>query len=94
MKEMRFWPENEEKILIFSRCIHLSDLVLKTCSGINEEIWIQLPFKFSTVVNIGASLVEMSLFICGSRFRLKFSRIALLRKRLQMDSKSDFTRKG
>ena len=31
---------------------------------------------------------------CVSGFRLKFSRIALLRKRLQIDSKSDLTTNG
>ena len=36
----------------------------------------------------------MSFFSCVSRFRLKFSRIALLRKRLQLDSKSDLTTNG
>ena len=36
----------------------------------------------------------MFFFSCVSGFRLKFSRIALLRKRLQLDSKSDLTTNG
>ena len=41
-----------------------------------------------------ASFVGMGFFISVSGFRLKFSRIALLRKRLQFDSKSDMTTNG
>ena len=39
-------------------------------------------------------LLEWVVFSCVSGFRLKFSRIALLRKRLQLDSKSDLTTNG
>ena len=38
--------------------------------------------------------IGMSFFSCVSGFRLKFSPIALLRKRLQLDSKSDLTTNG
>ena len=45
-------------------------------------------------MEIVASVIGMSFFSCVSGFRLKFSRIALLRKRLQLDSKSDLTTNG
>ena len=38
--------------------------------------------------------MEWDFLICRSRFRLKFSRIALLRKQLKMDFKSDLTTNG
>ena len=41
-----------------------------------------------------ASVIGMSFFSCVSGFRLKFFRIALLRKRLQLDSKIDLTTNG
>ena len=40
-------------------------------------------------MRIVASVTGMSFFSCVLGFRLKFSRIALLRKRLQLDSRSD-----
>ena len=49
---------------------------------------------FIVMTGIVASVIGMSFFICLSGFRLKFSRIALLRKRLQLDSKSDLTTNG
>ena len=39
-------------------------------------------------------LLEWVFFSCVSGFRLKISRFALLRKRLQLDSKSDLTTNG
>ena len=45
--------------------------------------WVQLP-----------PLLNRVFFSCVSGFTLKFSRIALLRKRLQLDSKSDLTTNG
>ena len=80
-----------EKTSNFLRCIHVIDLVLKYGSDINEENWLQLLFYFIVLIGIVASVIEMSFFSCVSGFRLKFSRIALLRKRLQLDSKSDLT---
>ena len=41
-----------------------------------------------------ASFVGVNFFISISGFRLKFSRIAFLRKRFQFDSKSDLTTNG
>ena len=45
-------------------------------------------------MEIVASVIGRSFFSCVSGFRLKFSHIALLRKRLKMDSKSDLTTNG
>ena len=94
MPEMCFWPAKTRKSLNFLRCIHVIDLVLKYGSDINERNWLQLLFYFIVLMGIVASVVGMSFFSCVSRFRLKFSRNALLRKRLQLDSKSDLTTNG
>ena len=83
-----------EKTLNFLRCIHVIDLVLKYGSDINEGNWLQLLFYFIVLMGTVASVIGMSFFSCVSGFRLKFSRIALLRKRLQLDSKSDLTTNG
>ena len=100
----RWWPcaclkgvsglQRLEKTLNFLRCIHVLDLVLKYGSDINEGNWLQLLFYLFVLKGIVASVIGMSFFSCVSRFRLKFSRIALLRKRLQLDSKSDLTTNG
>ena len=83
-----------EKTLNFLRCIHVLDLLLKYPSDINEGNWLQLFFYFIVLMGIVASVIGMSFFSCGSGFILKFSRIALWRKRLQLDSKSDLTTNG
>ena len=82
------------KTLNFLRCKHVTDLVLKYCSDINEGNWLQLLFYFIVLMGTVGSVVGMSFFSCVSGFRLKFSRIALLRKRLQLDFKSDLTTNG
>ena len=46
---------------------------------------------FIVLVNKVASLIGMSFLICGSGFRLKISRIALLLKHSRLDSKTDLT---
>ena len=84
----------EEKKKIFLRCIYVIELVLKYGSDINEGNWLQLVFYFILLMGIVASVIGLGLFQCVSGFRLKFSRIALLRKRLQLDSKSDLTTNG
>ena len=95
----RWWPSaclksviglrRLEKTLKFLRCIHVIDLVLKYGSDINEGNWLQLLFYFIVLMGIVASAIGLSFFSYVSGFRLKFFRIALLRKRLQLDSKSD-----
>ena len=63
-------------------------------SGINEENWLQLLFYFNALMSTVASVLVLSFFSRVSGFRLKFPRIALLRKRLQLESKKDLTTKG
>ena len=94
MPETCFWPAKTRKSLNFLRCIYVNDLVLKYGSDKNEGNWLQLLIHFIVLLGIVASDIRMSFFSCVSRFRLKFSRIALLRKRLQLDSKSDLTTNG
>ena len=92
--EMCFWPAKTRKILNFLRCIHVFDLVLKYGSDIKERVWLQLLFYFIVLMGIVASVIGMSFFSCVSGFRLKFSRIALWLKRLQLDSNNDLTTNG
>ena len=99
----RWWPcaclkcvsglRRLEKTFNFLRCIHVIDLVLKYGSDINEGNWLQLLSYFIVLMATVGSVVGMSFLSCVSGFRLKFS-IALLRKRLQLDSKSDMTTHG
>ena len=76
-----------EKTLNIIGCINIFDRVLKGGSDINEGNWLQLLFYFIVLMGIVASVIEMSFFSYVSGFLLKFSRIALIRKRLQFDSK-------
>ena len=92
--EMCFWPAKTRKTLNFLRCTHVIDLVLKYDSDINEENWLQLLFYLIVLMGIIASVIGLSFFSYVSGFRLKFSRIALWPKRLQLDSKSDLTTNG
>ena len=78
----------------FLRCIHVIGLVLNYGSDINEGNWLQLLFYLIVLMGIVASAIGLSFFSYVSGFRLKFSRIALWRKRLQLDSKSDLTTNG
>ena len=90
--EMCFWPAKTRKNLNFLRCIHVFDLVLKYCSDINEENWLQLLFYFNVLICVVASNIGMSFFfILVSGFRLTFSRIAVSRKPLQVETKTDLT---
>ena len=67
---------------------------MPACLFLNSEViwyWSIIFVLMGTV----ASVIGMSFFFCCvSGFRLKFSRIALLRKRLQLDAKSDLTKNG
>ena len=89
--DLCFWPARTSKSLNFLRCIYVNELVLKNSSNRNEGNWLQLPFYFIVLMGIVACVFGLSFFSCVSGFRLKFSRFALLRKRLQLDSKSDLT---
>ena len=83
-----------ERNFVFLRCIHVSDLVLKYGSDINEGNWLQLLFYLIVLTGMVPSVIGMSFFSCVSGFRLKFSGIALWRKCLQLDSKNDLTTNG
>ena len=100
----RWWPcaclkcvsglRTLEKTLNFLKCIRVIDLVLNYGSDINEGNWLQLLFYFIVLMGVVSSVIGMSFFSYVSGFRLRFSRIALLRKRLKLDSKSDLTTNG
>ena len=83
-----------EKILNFLRCIHVIDLVLKYGSNTNEGNWLQLLFNFIVLIGMVASVIGIQFFSYVLGFGSKFSRIALRRKRLQLDSKSDLATNG
>ena len=83
-----------EKTMNFLRCLIVIDLVLKYGSDINEGNSLQLLFYFNVMVGIVVSITGMSFFRCVPGFTLKFSRIALWRKRMQLDSQSDLTTNG
>ena len=80
-----------ERIFNFLRSLHVFDLVLKYGSDKNEGNWLQLLFYIFVLVVIVVSVIGIKFFSCVSSFRLNFSPIALWRKRLQLDSKSDLT---
>ena len=83
-----------DKTLTFLRREHVIDLVPKYGSGINEENWLQLQIYFNALMSTVASVLVLSFFSRVSGFRSKVSRIALLRKRLQLESKKDLTTNG
>ena len=83
-----------EKPLNFLRCIHVIDLVLKYGSDINEVTGYSFFLASLYWLVWLPPLLEWVFFSCVSCFRLKFSRIALWRKRMQLDSKSDLTTNG
>ena len=92
--ELCFWPAKTRINSNFLRCIHVFDLVLKYCSDKTEGNWLQLVFYFLVLTDVVASVIGMSFFIYVWGFRLKFSRIAVSRKRLQLDSKTDLITNG
>ena len=89
--DLCFWPARNRISSNFLRCIYVNDLVLKYGSDINKGNWLQLPFYFIVLMGRVACVFELSFFGCVSGFRLKFSRFPLLRKLLQLESKSDLT---
>ena len=95
MPKFCFWPaKTRNKNLNFLRCIHVFELVLKYCSDINERNWSQLFFHFIVLTDIAASILGLSFLFCFSGFRLKFFRIAVSQKRLQLESDTDLTTTG
>ena len=92
--EKFFLPAKTRENLKFLRKIDVFHLVLKFCSNINEGIGIQLPFYFVILVNIAASFIRLIFSFCGSGFWVDVSRIAVSRKCLQLNSKTDLTTIG
>ena len=68
--------------------------MLKYGSDINEGNWLQLLFYFNALMSTIFSVLVLGFFSRVSGFRLKFPRIALLPKRLQLESKKDLTTNG
>ena len=92
--EMCFWPAKTLKNLKFLRWIYVLDLVPNCCSDIKEGNWIQLLSYFIVLLNVAPSFIGMSFLVCRSVCLSKFCCIAMLRKRLHMDSKNDLTTNG
>ena len=93
--DLCFWPAKTRKNLHIFRCIHVFGLVLKNFAEINEGNRLQLLFYFIVLMGIVALVIWLSFFYLGfGCFRLKFSIIALLRKRLQVESETDLTTTG
>ena len=92
--EMCFWPAKTRKSLKFLRGIYVIDLVLKYSSDINEGNWLQLLFFHCIDWYSCHRYCNEFFFSYVSGFGLKFSRIALWRKHVQLDSKSDLTMNG
>ena len=86
--------DDRKKTWKFLRCIHVFDLVLKFGSDTNGRNWLQLLLHFFVMMGKNATVIRTSFLCFVSGFRLKFSRIALWRKRLPLDSKSDLTMNG
>ena len=93
-REMCFWPAKTRTKLDFFEMHTSLEPGAKKLLWHKTGKWIQLPFISSVLVKKVASFVGMSFSNSLSGFRLKFFRIALLRKRLQFDSKSDMTTNG
>ena len=83
--------ENQKKKLKILRCPNVLDVVLRYCSDIIEGKLIQLLFYFLILVIKVVSFIGISFFICGSGSGVKFSRVAVLRKRLQLVFKTELT---
>ena len=71
MPEMCFWPANTRSNLNFLRCIHIFDLVLKFCADITEVNWLQLVFYVIVLMDMVASVIEMSFSYLFSRFQFE-----------------------
>ena len=83
--------DDRKKTWKFLRCIHVFDLVLKFGSDTNGRNWLQLLLHFFVMMGKNATVIGTSFLCIVSGFRLKFSRIALWRKRSPLDSKGDLT---
>ena len=93
LPEIFLWLAETRKNLNIWSCIHVLDLVLKCCSDIKEDNCLHYSLTSLCWWIKLHRWLKWAFFICGSRLRLKFSRIPLLRNRWKMDSKTDFTSK-
>ena len=93
--KMCFWPAKIRKNIEFFK-VH-------TCPWPGAQIWFRHKWKKLVTASVLLYCVEWCNSLeywkefslsCVSGFRPKFSRIALWRKRLQLDSRSDLTTNG
>ena len=93
-RKMCFWPAKTRKHLDFFE-MHTS---LEPCAqNLLRHRWRKMntaSFHFHCVSEKSCIACCNEFLTSVSGFRLKFSRIALLRKHLQLDSKSDLTTNG
>ena len=89
---MCFWPAKTRKILEFFE--------MHTCLWPGAQIWFRHKRRKLVTASLLLHCIDWYSCLrywnefylsCGSGFRLNFSRIALWRKRLLLDSKSDLT---
>ena len=91
----KIYVSNDVNGACWCTCSLVALRVLKYGSDRNEGNWLQLLFYFFVLVCIVASVIGTTFFFrCFSDFRLNFSRVAIRRKRLQLDSKSDLISTG
>ena len=92
---MCFWPTKTRKKHYFFE--------MHTCLRPGAQIWFRHKWRKLVTASLLLPCIDAYgclrywnefFFSCVSGFRLKFSRIALWRKRLQLDSKSDLTTNG
>ena len=93
--EMCFWPVKTRK--------NLELFEMHTCLWPGAQIWFRHKWSKLVTASLLIHCIDGYSYLryrnefflsCVSGFSLKFSRIALLRKRLQLDSKSDLTTNG
>ena len=89
--EVWFWFAETKKNLKNLACRHVCDLVLNYWSHINGKHWLRLFFYFNLLKDMVVSAIGMSFFISALSFRLKFLRLAVSRRRLQLKFKIDLT---
>ena len=89
--EMCLSPAKTRKNLKFLRCLHVSEQMRKYYSDINENNWLQALFYILAWMGLIALVIGLSFFICVLGVTLKFSRIAVSRKCLQLESKTVLT---
>ena len=92
--EMCLLPGKTRKNLSFLSCTQDFDQMRKCYSDINESTWLQLLLYFIVMIHIAALILGMSFLFWISGFKLKFSRVAMSRKRLKFESKTELTAIG